>query len=98
MIGLVIAFPGMVMHYKGAGTGVDPASIQQLDIPQMEDMPPLDFGTPAAPCPASSRRAARPRPARTGAAPGPAGPGAAAGLRRRPGWSRPPARLPARRS
>ena len=35
----------MVMHYKGAGTGVDPASIQQLDLPQMEGLPPLDFGT-----------------------------------------------------
>ncbi|MFZ1431557.1 MAG: TRAP transporter large permease subunit [Geminicoccaceae bacterium] len=46
MVGLVIAFPGMVMHYKGAGTGVDPNSIQDLGIPQMEGMPPLDFGPP----------------------------------------------------
>jgi TRAP-type mannitol/chloroaromatic compound transport system permease large subunit len=46
MVGLVIGFPGMVMHYKGVGTGVDPASIQQLDIPQMDDLPPLDFGAP----------------------------------------------------
>ena len=46
MIGLVIAFPGMVMHYKGAGTGVDPSTIQDLGIPQMEGMPPLDFGAP----------------------------------------------------
>ena len=46
MVGLVIAFPGMVMHYKGAGTGVDPNSIQSLDIPQMEGLPPLDFGAP----------------------------------------------------
>ena len=92
MIGMVIAFPGMVMHYKGAGTGVDPASIQQLDIPQMEDMPPLDFGAPAARCPASSRRAARPPPL-PGLEPPPALPGlepppaAAAGARaaRRPG-------------
>jgi hypothetical protein len=45
MVGLVILFPGMVMHYKGAGTGVDPSTIQQLDIPQMEDLPPLDLGT-----------------------------------------------------
>jgi tripartite ATP-independent transporter DctM subunit len=44
MVGLVIAFPGMVMHYKGAGTGVDPATIQQLDIPQIEGLPPLDLG------------------------------------------------------
>jgi TRAP-type mannitol/chloroaromatic compound transport system permease large subunit len=46
MVGLVIAFPGMVMHYKGAGTGVDPSTIQQLDIPQMDDLPPLDLGPP----------------------------------------------------
>ena len=44
MIGLVIAFPGMVMHYKGAGTGVDPNTIQNLDLPQMEGLPPLDLG------------------------------------------------------
>jgi len=44
MVGLVILFPGMVMHYKGAGTGVDPSTIQQLDIPQMEGLPPLDLG------------------------------------------------------
>ncbi|MGD9510148.1 MAG: TRAP transporter large permease subunit [Geminicoccaceae bacterium] len=45
MVGLVIAFPGMVMHYKGAGSGVDPNSIQNLDIPQIEGLPPLDLGT-----------------------------------------------------
>ena len=28
MVGLTIAFPQMVMHYKSAGTGVDPASIE----------------------------------------------------------------------
>ena len=44
MVGLVIAFPGMVMHYKGAGTGVDPSTIQNLDLPQMEGLPPLDLG------------------------------------------------------
>ena len=47
MVGLVIAFPGMVMHYKGAGTGVDPSTIQQLDIPQMDELPPFDLGPPA---------------------------------------------------
>jgi len=49
MVGLVIAFPQMVMHYKGAGTGVDPASIKQLDIPAipgLEGLPPLDLGPP----------------------------------------------------
>ena len=60
MIGLVIAFPGMVMHYKGAGTGVDPASIQQLDMPQMEDMPPLDFGAPGGALPGLEPPAATP--------------------------------------
>jgi TRAP-type mannitol/chloroaromatic compound transport system permease large subunit len=44
MIGLVIAFPSMVMHYKGAGTGVDPSTIQNLDLPQIEGLPPLDLG------------------------------------------------------
>ena len=48
MVGLVIVFPGMVMHYKGVGSGVDPNSIQDLGIPQMETMPPLDFGPPGA--------------------------------------------------
>ena len=28
MVGLVIAFPQMVMHYKGTGTGVDPAKVR----------------------------------------------------------------------
>jgi TRAP-type mannitol/chloroaromatic compound transport system permease large subunit len=46
MVGLVIAFPAMVMHYRGLGTGVDPESIQELDIPEIEGLPPLDFGTP----------------------------------------------------
>lgn len=46
MVGLVIAFPQMVMHYKSAGTGVDPASIRELDIPTLEGLPPLDFGPP----------------------------------------------------
>ncbi|MEK0084807.1 TRAP transporter large permease subunit [Benzoatithermus flavus] len=44
MVGLVIAFPGMVMHYKGAGTGINPEEIKQLDIPQIEGLPPLDLG------------------------------------------------------
>ena len=72
MVGLVIAFPGMVMHYKGAGTGVDPASIQQLDLPADGGPAAARPRHPAAPCPASSRRRA-PRPARAGAAAGPPG-------------------------
>ena len=35
----------MVMHYKGAGTGVSPDSIQQLDLPP-PDLAPLDLGGP----------------------------------------------------
>src|SRR5712675_558699 len=45
MVGLVITFPVMVMHYKGVGTGVDPNTVK-IEIPQME-LPPLDFGPPA---------------------------------------------------
>jgi tripartite ATP-independent transporter DctM subunit len=44
MVGLVIAFPAMVMHYKGTST-VDPSKIQ-IDIPQVDMPPPLDFGPP----------------------------------------------------
>jgi hypothetical protein len=44
MVGLVIAFPQMVMHYKSIGTGVDPSKID-FQLPQL-DMPPLDMGPP----------------------------------------------------
>jgi tripartite ATP-independent transporter DctM subunit len=44
MVLLVILFPSMVMHYKGAASTVDPNSIK-IDLPQM-DMPPLDMGPP----------------------------------------------------
>jgi tripartite ATP-independent transporter DctM subunit len=44
MIGLVIAFPQMVMHYKGTGTGADPAKVD-FQLPQL-DLPPLDLGPP----------------------------------------------------
>ena len=38
MVGLVIAFPGMVMHYKSTETGIDPTKIQiEIELP-----PPLD--------------------------------------------------------
>ena len=49
MVGLVIAFPIMVMHYRGVGTGVDPSTIQDLGIPQPGGdlgLPPLDLGPP----------------------------------------------------
>src|SRR6266852_352742 len=42
MVLLVITFPAMVMHYKGALSTIDPNTIK-IDIPQME-LPPLDFG------------------------------------------------------
>jgi TRAP-type mannitol/chloroaromatic compound transport system permease large subunit len=41
MVLLVILFPAMVMHYKGAGSTVDPNTIK-IEIPQI-DLPPLDF-------------------------------------------------------
>jgi tripartite ATP-independent transporter DctM subunit len=44
MVLLVIMFPAMVMHYKGALSTVDPNKVK-IDIPQI-DLPPLDFGTP----------------------------------------------------
>jgi TRAP-type mannitol/chloroaromatic compound transport system permease large subunit len=45
MVAIVIMFPGMVMHYKGVGTGVDPSTIK-IDIQLPDAMPPLDFGPP----------------------------------------------------
>jgi tripartite ATP-independent transporter DctM subunit len=33
MVGLAIAFPAMIMHYKGIGTGIDPATIE-INVPQ----------------------------------------------------------------
>src|SRR5438552_8733162 len=44
MVLLVILFPSMVMHYKGAASTIDPNTIK-IEIPQM-DQPPLDFGQP----------------------------------------------------
>jgi TRAP-type mannitol/chloroaromatic compound transport system permease large subunit len=41
MVLLVILFPAMVMHYKGAASTVDPDKVQ-IEIPQI-DLPPLDF-------------------------------------------------------
>lgn len=45
MVGLVIAFPALVMHYKGTGPQVDPSKIQ-IEIPQIDLPPALDFGEP----------------------------------------------------
>ena len=45
MVGLVIAFPAMVMHYKGTGPQIDPSKVK-IEIPQIEAPPPLDFSEP----------------------------------------------------
>ncbi len=48
-VGLVIAFPALVMHYKGTGAQIDPSKIQ-IEIPQLDmPPPPLDFGPPPRP-------------------------------------------------
>jgi TRAP-type mannitol/chloroaromatic compound transport system permease large subunit len=45
MVVLVIAFPSMVMHYKGTGTGIDPDKVKiEIEIP--DALPPPDFGPP----------------------------------------------------
>jgi TRAP-type mannitol/chloroaromatic compound transport system permease large subunit len=45
MVVTVIMFPGMVLHYKGTGTGVDPEKVK-IEI-QMPELPPmLDLGPP----------------------------------------------------
>jgi TRAP-type mannitol/chloroaromatic compound transport system permease large subunit len=44
MVLLVILFPPMVMHYKGAESGIDPNKVK-IEIPQI-DLPPLDFSQP----------------------------------------------------
>jgi TRAP-type mannitol/chloroaromatic compound transport system permease large subunit len=44
MVFLVILFPSMVMHYKGAASTIDPNSVK-IEVPQI-DIPPLDFGPP----------------------------------------------------
>jgi TRAP-type mannitol/chloroaromatic compound transport system permease large subunit len=45
MVGLVIAFPQMVMHYKSTGPTLDPSKVQ-IDI-QIPDLPPpIDFEPP----------------------------------------------------
>ena len=46
MVLLVIIFPAMVMHYKGAASTIDPNKVK-IEIPQMDALPPLDFGPPA---------------------------------------------------
>ena len=43
MVLLVIFFPAMVMHYKGAASKIDPNKVK-IELPQVELPPPLDFG------------------------------------------------------
>jgi len=44
MVLLVILFPAMVMHYKGAASAIDPNKVK-IEIPQIE-LAPLDFDQP----------------------------------------------------
>jgi TRAP-type mannitol/chloroaromatic compound transport system permease large subunit len=41
-VALVIAFPALVMHYKGTGPVVDPSKVR-IEIPPPDLPPPLDF-------------------------------------------------------
>ena len=45
MVGLVIAFPGWSCTTRAPAPGSTRHSIQNLDLPQMEGLPPLDLGT-----------------------------------------------------
>src|SRR5262249_19292860 len=44
-VAMVIAFPAMVMHYKGAGSQIDPDKVK-IDIKIPDLPPPLDFNEP----------------------------------------------------
>ena len=49
MVALAIAFPSMIMHYKGAGTGINPADIE-INIPADESGTGApDFSAPEPP-------------------------------------------------
>jgi hypothetical protein len=50
MVGLAIAFPQMILHYKGLGTGVDPSTIQ-IEVPSLGggEMQLPDFSLPPPP-------------------------------------------------
>jgi tripartite ATP-independent transporter DctM subunit len=43
-VGLVIAFPAMVMHYKSTGPQIDPSKVR-IEI-EMPELPPIDFNQP----------------------------------------------------
>jgi tripartite ATP-independent transporter DctM subunit len=44
LTGFIIAFPQLVLYFLERGPTVDPSTIQNLDLPQMEGLPPLDLG------------------------------------------------------
>ncbi len=44
-VALVVAFPALVMHYKGSASKVDPTGVK-IEIPLPEVPPPIDFDTP----------------------------------------------------
>ena len=45
MVVIVISFPGMVLHYKGLGTGIDPEKVK-IEIQLPDILPPPDIGPP----------------------------------------------------
>jgi hypothetical protein len=45
MVGLVIAFPGMVTHYKSGGTQIDPSKVK-IEIQMPDLLPPPQFEPP----------------------------------------------------
>jgi hypothetical protein len=47
LVAVVILWPESVTYWLDSGPGIDPSTIQQLDIPQIEEAPPLDLGAPS---------------------------------------------------
>jgi hypothetical protein len=47
LVAIVILWPGSVTYWLDKKSNVDPSKIQ-IEIPQI-DLPPIDFGQPAAP-------------------------------------------------
>jgi tripartite ATP-independent transporter DctM subunit len=45
LVAIVIFWPGSVTYWLGRGPTADPSTIK-IEIPQQEDLPPLDFGPP----------------------------------------------------
>jgi len=104
MVGLVIAFPQMVMHYKGHGPVVDPSKIE-IELPSFGGPPGLPGGfnlppPPSAPSAPPPGLGAPPSdlmpPASTGAPPAPSAPSLPADLIPPPQTSAPPPVAPPR--